>query len=158
MGKLAETSVLVAYADDLNAWALQQIELLETERFAELDVQNLVEELRALAISQEHEVESRLTMLLQHLLKWEYQPDRRSNSWRATILEQRYRIGRVIEKSPSLHRYPAEVLDKEYRLARLRAADETGLPLNRFPAACPYSASDALDERFWPGGGGDFEE
>jgi Domain of unknown function DUF29 len=158
MSKLAETSELVAYADDLNAWALQQIELLRAGRFAELDVQNLVEELRALAISQEHEIENRLTVLLQHLLKWEHQPDRRSNGWRATILEQRYRIGRVIAKSPSLQRHPAEVLDKEYRLARLRAADETGIPLKRLPATCPYSAADALDERFWPGGAGDFEE
>ena len=98
MAKTTGTSELVAYAGDLNAWILGQIELLEAGRLADLDLPNLVEELRALAISQEQEIESRLTVLLQHLLKWEYQPDRRSNSWRATILEQRYRISRIIAR------------------------------------------------------------
>jgi hypothetical protein len=50
------------------------------------------------------------------------------------------------------------VIDEEYRIARLRAADETDLPLGRFPSAYPYSAADVLDEQFWPGGAADFEE
>lgn len=157
MAELDTPSDLVRHESDYHAWALRQIALLKAGRVADLDRQGIANELRDLAVSEEREIESRLTILLQHLLKWEFQPEGRTNSWRASILEQRYRINRVIARSPSLRRHPALVADEEYRIARLRAADETGLPLRRFPVACPYSASEALDEKFWPGGGADFE-
>jgi hypothetical protein len=157
MAKLDTASDLIRYQDDYHAWALQQA-LVTAGRFADLDGKNLADELRGLAVSEEQEIESRLTILFQHLLKWEFQPDGRTNSWRASILEQRYRINRVIRRSPSLRRYPDTVIDEEYRIARLRAADETGLALSRFPSACPYSAADVLSEQFWPGVAADFEE
>ena len=97
-------------------------------------------------------------VLLQHLLKWEYQPEHRSNSWRASVVEQRDQINDIIRTSPSLRRHPATMIDKAYRVARLRASGETGLPLKRIPPTGPYSAAQALDENFWPGGGADFED
>src|ERR1700693_2600526 len=157
MAKLEATSELVRYEDDYHAWLLRQIALLEAGRFADLDVSHLIDELNALASSKKHEIDNRLMVLLQHLLKWEFQPEHRSNSWRASILEQRLRIGNLISESPSLRRYPAGTMEKEYRIARVRAADDTGLALNRFPLAFPYSAAQALDDDFWPGGGADFE-
>ena len=157
MAKAGTIFDAVRYDDDHHAWVLQEMALVKAGRFADLDAKNLADELRELAVSEEREIESRLTVLLQHLLKWEFQPEGRTNSWRASILEQRYRINRVISRSPSLRRHPESVIGEEYRIARLRAADETGLPLNRLPSACPYSASEICDEKFWPGGGGDFE-
>jgi len=158
MTRLDVTSELVRYKDDYYAWVLGQIGLVKAGRFADLDVPNLVDELKALATSKKHAIDSLLTVLLEHLLKWEFQPEHRSNSWRASILEQRLRIGRLISESPSLLRYPAGRMEKEYRIARLRAAGDTGLALNRFPSACPYSAADVLDEQFWPGEAYNFEE
>jgi Domain of unknown function DUF29 len=154
---MAKVSDLVAYDDDYHAWVLEQIALLKAARFSDLDVAHLTDELKDLGNITKREIESRLTVLLQHLLKWQFQPDKRSNSWRATILEQRRRINAELADSPSLRRYPASVIDEEYVLARLRAADETGIPLNRFPSSCPYSAAETLDDAFWPGGGGDLE-
>ena len=144
------TSELIAFDQDFHAWVLEQIELLKGGRFADLDIEHLVDELRAVAMAEESEIDNRLVVLLHHLLKWEFQPQRRSNSWRATILEQRKRINRVISKSPSLRRYPAIAIAEEYDIARLRASGETGLPLERFPSTCPYSAAKALDENFLP--------
>jgi uncharacterized protein DUF29 len=158
MTRLDAASELVRYEDDYYAWVLEQIMLLKAGRFADLDIPNLVDELKALASSKKHAIDSRLTILLQHLLKWEFQPEQRSNSWRASILEQRLRISGLISESPSLLRYPAGRMEKEYRIARLRAAGDTGLALSRFPTACPYSAADVLDEQFWPGEAHDFEE
>jgi len=155
---MAKVSHLVAYDDDHYAWVLEQIALLEAARFSDLDIAHLTDELKYLANMTKREIENRLTVLLQHLLKWQFQPDRRSNGWRATIIEQRRRINAELTDSPSLRRYPAIVMEEEYVVARLRAADETGLPVKRFPSTCPYSAGEALDERFWPGGGGDFEQ
>jgi Domain of unknown function DUF29 len=157
MAKLDAAIDLIGFGEDYHAWVLEQIELLKAGRFADLDVEHLADELKSLVTSEQQEIDSRLTVLLQHLLKWEFQPARRSNSWRATILEQRFRINRVIQRSPSLRRYPATVLEQEYLLARLRAADQTGITLDKFPPSCPYTAAEALDEKFWPGGGADFE-
>lgn len=157
MTRSAATSVLVRYEDDYCGWLGQQIGLLEARRFGDLDVAHLADELRSLAVSEEGEIESRLVVLLHHLLKWEFQPAGRTKSWRASIIEQRNRISRIIKRSPSLRRHPASVLDEEYVVARLRAADETELPLNRFPSACPYSAADVLDDGFWPGDVSSFE-
>lgn len=151
MGKSA-LSGLIGYKEDYHAWLLEQIELLRAERFRDLDTSNLIDELRTLSNMTKREIEHRLAILLQHLLKWQFQPLNRSNSWRATIIEQRYRIRRELADSPSLRRYPSEVLSEEFVIARLRAADETGLPLEQFPEKCPYTASQALDENFWPGG------
>jgi hypothetical protein len=154
---MAKLSDLVAYDDDYHAWVLEQIALLKAARFSDLDIPHLTDELKDLGNMTKREIENRLTVLLQHLLKWEFQPDKRSNSWRATIIEQRRRINAELVDSPSLRRYPATVIEEEYVLARLRAADETGVSVKRFPSSCPYSASEALDSEFWPGGGGDFE-
>jgi hypothetical protein len=142
---------LVRYDDDYHAWMLQQIALLKAGRFSDVDIPNLIEELATLAASPKREIESRLVVLLQHLLKWEFQPSRRSNSWKASIVEQRTRIAREIETSPSLKRYPAKVMALEYHVGRLRASGESGLPLSEFPETCPYSAAQALDHDFWPG-------
>src|SRR5580700_8684628 len=130
MTRLDAPSEVVRYEDDYCAWMLGQIALLKAGRFTDVDIPHLIDELKALVSSKKHEIDSRLTVLLQHLLKWEFQPEQRSNSWRASILEQRLRIGNLISESPSLRRYPAGPIEKEYRIARLRAADDTGLALN----------------------------
>jgi hypothetical protein len=148
----ASTSELVSFDQDFHAWVFEQIELLKHSRFTDLDIEHLVDELRAVAMAEESEIENRLVVLLHHLLKWEFQPEGRSNSWRATILEQRKRINRVISKSPSLRRYPAKAIAEEYDVARLHASGETGLPLERFPSTCPYSAAQVLDQNFLPSG------
>jgi hypothetical protein len=158
MAKLETTADLVRHDEDFHAWLLEQVDLLRARRVTDLDVTNLIDALKGLAVTEQQEIESRLTVLLQHLLKWEFQPERRSNSWRATILEQRFRINRVLQRSPSLRRHPATVIDEEYHVARLRASDEAGISLHRLPKACPYTAARALDETFWPGGGGEFED
>ena len=87
-----------------------------------------------------------------HLLKWRYQPERRQRgrSWRSTIWEQRSRLRRLLQQSPSLAPLVAQILEEEYAEARQRASDETGLPLMTFPDACPWSVAQVLDVDFWP--------
>jgi hypothetical protein len=154
----SSTSELVAYDDDYYAWVLDQIALLKAARFSDLDVAHLADELRDLGNMTRREIESRLTVLLQHLLKWHFQPGKRSNSWRAPIIEQRRRINAELDDSPSLRRHPAAVIEDEYVIARLRAADETGIPVGRFPSSCPYAAAQALDDGFWPGDAPAFDD
>jgi hypothetical protein len=140
---------LVSYDLDFNLWLSQTVELLRAGRWAELDLENLIDELESMSKRDKREILSRLKVLLMHLLKWKYQPDRRTNSWRATIRENREEIAQILEDSPSLKDYPAVVLDKAYRSARASAADETGIELEIFPEICPFSIEAVLEEEFW---------
>ena len=85
-----------------------------------------------------------------HLLQWHYQPQARSGSWRSTIREQRSRLRRVLQYSPSLTPLVPHALQEEYPEARQRACDETDMPLAIFPETCPWTPAEVLDVGFWP--------
>ena len=139
-----------AYDHDNYSWLSEQIVCLRDRRFSALDLPHLIDEIEDLARAEKREIESRLGILLIHLLKWSYQPQNRSGSWRATMIEQRARILKRLQESPSLRSYPADVLNEEYRLAVSEAAAETGLDVKTFPANCPYSIDQVLDPDFLP--------
>ncbi|MFH1794770.1 MAG: DUF29 domain-containing protein [Pseudomonadota bacterium] len=152
MNKVFRLSQLTSYESDFARWCAEQGALLREGRFDALDRENLAEEIESLGRSQEDEIESRVGVLLLHLLKWRYQPDQRTGSWEGTIVEQRYRLKRRIKASPTLKSYPKEVLAEEYESARLKAAGETGLPQSLFPATCPFTIEQILDPAFFPDG------
>lgn len=141
----------VVYGTDLNLWGIEQARLLRGRRWTELDVENLAEEIESLGSSQRSELWSRLVVLVQHLLKWEHQPEKRKYGWRNTINEQRISIERLLETSPSLRRYPGEILGRCYVVARAKASEETSISEKAFPEACEYSIDQILDSRFLPG-------
>lgn len=85
-----------------------------------------------------------------HLLKYRYQPERRSNSWLSTIVEQRRQIEFILDDSPSLQSYLPEIFDKCYLVARRDVAIETGLPASTFPEHSPFSLDDTLNTDFLP--------
>jgi len=108
--------------------------------------------------SEQNELESRLLILIAHLLKWEYQYSHLSEkwqefdgrSWRATIVEQRGRIERRLRKSPGLKSRFSDAITDAYPDAVNLAAKETRLPTSIFPTECPYTIPDILDENFYP--------
>jgi hypothetical protein len=136
------------YEQDETAWLEQTARLVAQRRFGEIDHDHLSEYLWDMARRDKREVFSRLVTLLTHLLKWEYQPEHRSNSWRGTILEQRRELRQLLE-SGSLRRHAGEVLARAYQEAIQQAAAETGLASETFPAECAAS----LDELLAPAAG-----
>ena len=114
---------------------------------------NLIEEIDDMGKSQKQAVRSNLIVVLMHLLKYKYQPDRRSGSWKYTIREHRRRLIEAFEDSPSLRIFFAEVFDKCYQNARKEAADETALSLGTFPSESPFTPEQTLDEDFLPENG-----
>ncbi|TIQ37806.1 MAG: DUF29 domain-containing protein [Mesorhizobium sp.] len=136
---------------DYAQWCAEQGALLREGRLSDLDRENLAEEIESLGRSDKREIASRLGTLLQHLLKWEFQPDRRKTGWLLTIREQRFQIENLLDESPSLKAYPGQRLSREFKMARLKAADETGLAERDFPTDCPYSIEEILDHDFFPG-------
>jgi hypothetical protein len=139
------------YETDFFHWTEEQARLLTTRRAEDLDWDNLAEEILSLGGSEKREISSRLMRLLQHLLKWQYQSERRAESWLSTISGQRIHLEGIKEASPSLASYPATVFGKAYVRARREAARETHLPLRTFPAESPYTVEDVLSPDFFPG-------
>lgn len=142
---------LADYDEDFALWSAEQAALIRAGKFDRVDLENVAEEIESLGRSEESEIESRMAVLLAHLLKQQFQADKRSASWSSTIFEQRYRIARIIRRSPSLRVYPASTIAEEYVIGRRNAAGETGLPEATFPASCPYTIEQILDPEFLPG-------
>jgi hypothetical protein len=138
------------YDQDLLAWAERQAADLRAGQLDRLDVEHLSDELEAMAGKLRRELKSRLRILLAHLLKWQFQPRRRSRSWAATIAEQRDEIEDLLEESPSLRRELEAITRAAYPQALRRAAIETGLPHQSFPADLPYEVSRILGDEGQP--------
>ncbi len=135
---------------DFCAWAKRNAELIREGKLSEIDAERVAEELENMGKSQRRELVSRLAVLLAHLLKWQYQPDRRSDGWVGTIAAQRTEIMLLLEDSPSLKHDMDLAIEKSYRFARDRAARETGIGKDIFPESCPYSFNQIVTEDFWP--------
>lgn len=150
MQTLVQSRKHPSYDDDLAQWIDAQIQLLLDRKFSELDMENLVEELEGMKKQYEHELDSRLTVLVMHLLKCQFQKDYPQNKWRSTIIEQRYRISRLLQTSPSIRKKVPQFAAECYPIARRRAVEETGLSKEDFPPSLPYSIEQLLDQDFTP--------
>ncbi|WP_449419016.1 DUF29 domain-containing protein [Phormidium nigroviride] len=135
---------------DFNLWVESTIELLQQKRFEQLDIESLISEVESMGKNDRKSVKSNLRILLMHLLKWQYQPDKRTNSWRTTIKEHRNRLEDDFADSPSLKNYFLEVFDECYQKAKDLASSETGLSISVFPVECPFPSDLVLESDFLP--------
>jgi len=138
------------YEQDFMAWIEETIACLRRGDWGKIDVENLIEELDSLGKSQRREIDSRMRVLIAHLLKWVAQPESRSSSWRGTIDEQRFELKRLLKMSPSLERFLTRSINEVFDSARRLAALDTGFDVSNFPATCPFEIERLLDENFWP--------
>jgi hypothetical protein len=148
------------YEQDFQLWIEHHITLLKQGRFNEIDAEHLIEELADMGKSNRHELESRLLVLIAHLLKWQIQlpmmktptiyQDYDGKSCRTTIIEQRSRIAYSLENMPSLKPKMPAAVTKIYPKAVAFAIKETQLPQEYFPAECPYTIEQLLDDDFYP--------
>jgi Domain of unknown function DUF29 len=138
------------YERDFYLWVEEQVRFLRQGTLERLDVGNLVEEIEDLGIGAKKAVKSNLVVVLLHLLKYQFQPRRRSRSWRASILEHRQRLRDDFRTSPSLRGHARDVFDEAYADARARASLETGLPERTLPLESPYTMEQTLDPEFLP--------
>jgi hypothetical protein len=138
------------YSADFSQWTEQTARLLREGRWQDIDLEHLIEEVEDLGKSEKRGITSQLIRLMLHLLKWQYQPQRRSDSWLDSIADARLQIELAIQDSPSLRGYPSEQFTQCYPQARRGAAKQTGLPISAFPEDCPYSLKDILNEDWLP--------
>ena len=137
-------SLRTRYEDDLYTWVQEQVALLRAGLLSELDALNVAEELSDVGRSERRTLESSIAVLTQHLLKWDYQPKRRSLSWQATINEQRRGVARVLSDNPGLKSKLAAAMTEGYASGRDRAVAATKLPYETFPEICPYTFDEMI--------------
>jgi len=138
------------YDADFFEWTQRAADLLRRRRFNELDIEHAAEEIEDMGKRDLNELNSRLQVLIAHLLKWKFQPRKRSTSWRATIGTQRLEIEGVLEQSPSLRSRLSAGLGRNYERAVKRAVLDTNLTPQTFPSKCPFSIDEVLNESFLP--------
>ena len=140
------------YEKDVVAWAEEQVALLRAGKLAAIDIEHIAEEIEDVGKSQSRELGSRMSVLLAHLLKWKFQPERRSKSWTNTMRTQRKEVLYVLNEAPSLKRRfdEAKWIDLVWSKARVQAESETGIDFDDFPQACPWPMVSVLRDDFLP--------
>jgi hypothetical protein len=158
---------MISYLEDYYGWTLEQADLLLNAQFNKLDIPNLVTEIASMGRNEKREAENRLVILLAHLLirerhierrqterrspfTREHQLDRRSKSRDEIIKELRIVYDYLLRDNPGLKRYQEEILSSAYRLARVKAAKETGLDMDVFEPICPWQLDQIMDHNFYP--------
>jgi hypothetical protein len=138
------------YEQDYYLWLQDTVKLLQEKKLSEIDVIHLIEEIEDMGRSEKRAVESNLVVVLLHLLKYQYQPQKRSNSWKVSIREHRRRLRKLLQDSPSLQPYFKEVFHECYQDAREQASDETGLSLEMFSIESPFTPEETMNCDYLP--------
>ena len=144
------TNTTDLYDRDYYLWLSHTAQLIKEGKFSEVDAANLIEEIEDMGRSEKRAVKSNLVIVLLHLLKYKYQPAKRTNSWKSSIREHRRRLRDDFKVSPSLKRHFEEVFDECYQDGRAQAADEMGLPLDTFPPLSPFTPEQVLNPDYLP--------
>ncbi|OKH35702.1 hypothetical protein NIES2119_19590 [[Phormidium ambiguum] IAM M-71] len=144
------TAITSLYEQDFYLWLQTNINLLKQGKFTEIDLENLLEELESMGRSDKNALKSNLRVLLMHLLKYKYQPEKQTNSRLYTIIEHRIRLEDAFKTSPSLYRFFEGIFSESYQNARKLAAGETGLSIEIFPPESPFTVEEVLHADFLP--------
>jgi hypothetical protein len=138
------------YDRDFYAWANEQAALLRAGKLDAADIEHIAEEIESMGRRERRELLIRLRVLLRHLLVWTRLTSGQCGSWRSAITGDRKEIEYFLRDSPSLADKPDDLVAEAYLRARLDAVIRTGLDEATFPAECPWSFAEMMDESFWP--------
>lgn len=139
--------------EDYYGWTQETAEKLRQGRLSEVNMADLIEEIEDMGRSERRALESRLSVLLMHLLKWQYQPERRGRGWMATIKHQRFRVLKLIKENPSLKPQVPTLIKEIYPGAVLEGVRETDLDEATFPSTFEdtgWSWEQILEAEFYP--------
>jgi Domain of unknown function DUF29 len=133
------------YDTDFYAWTQAQAAAIRAGAWGAVDRAHLAEEVEDVGKSERRALVGHLRVLLTHLLKWEYQPDRRSDSWVHSMLHAQIEVQTIVDDSPSLRPELPALVARAYEQARRVAAKEMQHDLGWLRDACPWSPDQLLD-------------
>ena len=142
MGKLYDT--------DIVAWASEQAALIRGRQWHSLDIEHIAEEIECVGKQERRELESRIAVLIGHLLKWKFQPGRRCTNWENIIDAQRTFVENCLDEAPSLRHCLADKAwqQRVWNHGYVAATGETGL--HDLPRQAMWSADQLRDPEFFP--------
>jgi hypothetical protein len=142
----------IRYQDDIVAWANEQARFIRAGRFDLVDIEHIAEEIEDVGKSEKRELESRMAILFCHLLKWQYQTDRRGSSWKKTITVQRREIVKRLNETPSLKGClnSSDWIESAWADGTQMAANEMNIDFDKLPDYCPWSMDEILNADFLP--------
>lgn len=126
------------YDEDFAAWAETQAALLREGRFEELDIEHLADEVESVGKSEFRALKSAIALIVLHMMKWDYQPEKRSRSWRVTIHGQRRAVTELLKENPSFKARLDEAIEGAWIGVPGEIERETTIPVERLPETCPY--------------------
>jgi len=135
---------------DYLQWIETTVEKLQSQDYANVDWENLIEEIADMGRSERRSLKSNLIVILVHLLKWQFQPEKRSGSWEGSIIEHRRRVKEALDDSPSLKSYLENIFAECYAQAVKQAKAETSLSMESFPLICPYQLPEVINDEYLP--------
>ena len=140
------------YETDVIVWAQEQVALLRSGKLTEIDIVHIAEEIADVGRAEQRELANRMSILLAHLLKWKYQPDKRTNSWEITIRNQRTSILKRLIKTPSLKPMlnDPDWIEDVWADAIQTASKETAIEVADFSLRCPWTMTDAITPDWMP--------
>lgn len=138
------------YDTDYLQWIETTVEKLQSHDYANVDWENLIEEIADMGRSERRSLKSHLIVILVHLLKWQFHPEKRSGSWEGSIIEHRRHVKEALDDSPSLKSYLEKIFAECYAQAVKQAKAETGLSVESFPLVCPYQLPEVTNDEFLP--------
>jgi hypothetical protein len=144
------TKMIPKYEEDFYGWVVANSTLLKQGKFNEVDMENIIEEIDSMGRSEENQLTRRFSLILMHILKWQYQPTLQCKSWKITLREQRRASRRLINRNPSLKAKLNDCLIDAYEDAVDEAIKETGLDEKTFPSSCPYTFDQIMSDEFYP--------
>ena len=146
-------STATLYETDLYAWAMRNAQLLRERCTEELDYDHLAEEIESMGAREKRELQSRLEVLIAHLLKLGCLTVLRAQNergWKVTVREQRRRIAECLSDSPSLQTHLPACAERAYSYAVDSIIRQLGVDESVLPAQCPYTLEQILDSNFYP--------
>jgi hypothetical protein len=147
---MSKVNLSEEYDRDYYQWILKNVQLLKEGRFNNIDAANIAEELESMVKRDKRQLVNRMIVLLTHLLKWHYQFEARSSSWKGTIMEQRRRLQQLLNDSPSLKPLLEEQLLTAWKEARESASVETGQAITTYPEQCIWDTDEILNPEWLP--------
>jgi hypothetical protein len=132
------------YDTDFYAWTQAQAAAIRAGTWDDVDRAHLAEEIEDVGKSERRALVSHLRVLLTHLLKWEHQPERQSDSWVHSMAHAQVEVQTILDESPSLRAELPAFVARAYEQARFLAARQTRLDRVRFPDTCPWSSDHLL--------------
>ncbi|TRU91427.1 MAG: DUF29 domain-containing protein [Microcystis novacekii Mn_MB_F_20050700_S1] len=141
------------YEQDYYLWIEKTISLLKNHQFSDLDLDNLIEEIKSMGIKEKHTLTSLLTRIIQHLLQlayWESERQYNANHWKGEITIFRIDLWEVLDDNPSLKSYLENNFDKCYQSALRILARKMGVKINTLPTEKILTLAQALDDDWFP--------